>query len=130
MSEKKSKESPGSGNASRSRPGPVYTRMTPSTISNSKSPFAWGCHLKGSGAMREGRATSGRSPRSCGCVAGLNSHFSLRPAAAQSATVHDNPADHHNRMNGQSMVGSLHASIISTAAFNVANAWKFPDFLF
>ena len=60
MSEKKSKELPGTGKGSVS---PSNTRNTPSCISKVNGATGWGSHLKGSPKISEGLAASGKWAR-------------------------------------------------------------------
>ena len=78
MSEKKSKELPGTGKGSEVWAALSYTLNTPSCISNSKEATGWGCHSKGSPLMREGAAASCMlGCCSSGDTSGANSHLSL-----------------------------------------------------
>ena len=65
-----------------SRCEPLYTRMTPWTISNSKWLGSWGDHPKGLASSWETLATSSHGPIASGDSAGLNSHLSLHGRAA------------------------------------------------
>lgn len=78
MSEKKSKELPGTGKGSEVCAALSNTRKTPSCISKSNGATGWGSHLKGSPLMCEGAAAS-CMPGCCsaGDTLAVNSHLSL-----------------------------------------------------
>lgn len=105
MSEKKSKELPGTGKGSEVWAALSYTLNTPSCISKSKGATGWGSHSKGSPLIWEGAAAS-CMPGCCsaGETLAANNHLSLH--AAPSSCL-EPPCSHHRKM----AIGDCHAAI-------------------